>query len=89
MKKKLRLFFRTQCPPKPDPVPYNPSGWSNVIVVSNVTGTTIDTSPIYDTDTLYVDWAQANISSLGINTKFYAALYVDNNLKKIVVHKSL
>ena len=67
---------------KPNLVPYKPSGWSNVIVVSNVAGTTTDTSPFYDTDTLYVDWAQTNSSSLGINTKFYSALYVDGNLKK-------
>jgi hypothetical protein len=67
---------------EPNLIPYRPSGWSDVIVVSNVTGTTTDISPLYDTDTLYVDWAVVNSSSLGINTKFYSALYVDGNLKK-------
>ncbi len=67
---------------KPNLIPYKPSGWSDKIVVSNITGTTTDTSPLYDTDTLYVDWAQTNNSTLGINTKFYSALYVDGALKK-------
>ena len=69
--------------------PYKPSVWSDKLVVSNVPETTTDASPLYDTDTLYVDWAAINNGGLGINTKFYAALYVDNNLKKSWFTESL
>ncbi|MGA2177942.1 MAG: hypothetical protein ABSH38_23590, partial [Verrucomicrobiota bacterium] len=44
----------------PNLTPYAPSGWSDKIVVSKVTGTTTDSSPLYTTDTLYVDWAVIN-----------------------------
>ena len=44
----------------PNLTPYQPSGWSDKIVVSNVTGTNTDSDPLYTTDNLYVDWAVTN-----------------------------
>ena len=61
--------------------PYQPAGWSDKIVVSKITGTYTDSSPLYSTDTLYVDWAVINNGSAGISTTFYTWLYVDGNLK--------
>jgi hypothetical protein len=75
--------FRTSITPsqKPNLTPYQPAGWSDKIVVSNVTGTTTDSSPLYSTDTLYVDWAVLNNGSVGTGGGFSVALYVDGALK--------
>ncbi len=62
---------------KPNLTSYLPQGWSDEIVVSNVTGTTTDSSPLYPTDTLYVDFAVINDSDVAINTPFSIDLYVD------------
>src|SRR5207249_2594181 len=40
---------------QPNLTPYKPAGWSDKIVVSNVSGTNSDHSPIMTTDNLYVD----------------------------------
>src|SRR5437870_1707744 len=44
----------------PNLMPYQPVGWSDKIVVSNTTGTSIDNNPLKSTDTLYIDWAVIN-----------------------------
>jgi peptidyl-Asp metalloendopeptidase len=64
-------------PAQPNLTPYQPTGWSDKIVVSNATGTNLDSSPIRPTDTLYVDWAVANIGSVGTSATFYTKLLVD------------
>jgi hypothetical protein len=61
----------------PNLTPYQPSGWSDKIVVSKVTGSTIDSSPLYPTDTLYVVWAVINNGSAATGVRFYTNLYVD------------
>jgi len=61
----------------PNLTPYKPSGWSDKIVVSNTTGTTNDSSPLYTTDTLYIDWSVINNGTASTNTTFYSRLYVD------------
>ena len=61
--------------------PYEPDGWSDKIVVSKVTGTTTDSSPLFATDTLYVDWAVVNDSNLTTNSPFNISLYVDGLLE--------
>jgi len=69
----------------PDLIPYQPSGWSDKIVVSNKTGcrstSCIDNNPLYTTDTLYVDWAVINSGSAATTATFYTQLYVDGALK--------
>ncbi len=65
---------------KPNLTPYKPSGWSDKIVVSNKTGANSDDTPLYTTDTLYVDWAVIN-NGPAAATPFYHYLYIDGNLK--------
>lgn len=60
--------------------PYQPPGWSDKIVVSNVPGTITD-SQLTATDTLYIDWAVLNDGTVSISKRFYVALYVDGALK--------
>lgn len=74
--------FRINTSPKPNLTPYKPSTWSDKIVVSKAIGTNTDSSPLYTTDTLYVDWAVANLGNASISTTFYTRLYVDNVLKQ-------
>jgi C1A family cysteine protease len=60
--------------------PYQPSGWSDNIVITNTTGcgdTCQDSSFLSETDTLYVNWAVLNDSDVDINTPFNVDLYVD------------
>ena len=64
----------------PNLTPYLPSGWSDKIVVSKTTGTTTDSSPLYTTDTLYVDWAVINNGTAATGA-FYTYLYVDGVYK--------
>src|SRR5205814_303296 len=68
-------------PTFPNLTPNQPSGWSDNIVVSKVTGTTTDSSPLYTTDTLYVDWAVINNGNASTAARFYTELYVDGTLK--------
>lgn len=57
--------------------PYQPSGWSDKIVVSTGTGTKIDSSPLRPTDTLWVDWAAINNGTSPTGAIFFTKLYVD------------
>jgi hypothetical protein len=63
--------------PQPNIAPYQPSGWSDKIVVSNVTGTNTDTFLLNPTDPLYIDWAVINNGQAGTTADFYVTLYVD------------
>ena len=51
-------------------------------MVSKTTGTTTDSSPLYTTDTLYVDCAMANLGNAATAATFYTYLYVDGVLKR-------
>ncbi|MCR4320150.1 MAG: hypothetical protein NUV74_07440 [Candidatus Brocadiaceae bacterium] len=64
-------------PPDVNLTPYKPSEWLDKIVVSKTTGTNIDSSPLYTTDTLYIDWAVINNGTGAITNTFYFKLYVD------------
>ncbi len=68
--------------PLPNLTPYQPFGWSDKIVVSKTTGTNTDSSPLYTTDTLYVDWAVINNGTAGTWSTFYTDLYVDGVLRQ-------
>jgi hypothetical protein len=67
----------TAVPTLPNLTPYQPSGWSDKIVVSRALGSTTDSSPLYPTDTLYVEWAVINNGSAATAARFYTSLYVD------------
>jgi subtilisin family serine protease len=62
---------------QPNLTPYQPSGWSDKIVVSKVTGTTTDDTNLQPSDTLYIDWAVVNNGAVAVNTTFRTELYVD------------
>jgi M6 family metalloprotease-like protein len=62
---------------KPNLQAYEPAGWSDKIVVSNKAGTNKDSSALFASDTLYVDCAILNDSSVAIGTPFRVSLYVD------------
>ena len=68
-------------PPLPNLRPYQPPGWSDKIVVSNKTGTTIDTTNLTVADTLYVDWAVINDGDAAATSTFDTALYVDGTFQ--------
>ena len=59
--------------------PYKAAGWSDPIVVSRQTGTTIDDGPLYETDTLYLDWAIINNGGMATAESFSVSLLVDGN----------
>ncbi|GEM_PF-2975927 len=67
--------------PLPNLTPYQPSGWSDEIVVSTSTGTNTDTTPLYNTDDFYVDWAMINNGSADVSAFFYTYLYVDGGYR--------
>jgi hypothetical protein len=54
----------------PDLEPFTPPGWSGPVVVSNVTGTNTNSSPLFATDTLRVDWAIINVGTSATNIGF-------------------
>ena len=62
--------------------PYQPSGWSDKIVVSTQTGTNTDSNPLRTTDTLYLDWAVANDGTASVGISFQIALYIDGLQKQ-------
>ena len=64
---------------QPNLKPYQPSGWSDKIVVSKTTGTHEDSSPLYATDTLYVDWAVINNGAGATTARFFTEIYVDGD----------
>jgi subtilase family serine protease len=57
--------------------PFQPTGWSDKIVVSTVTGTNTDNSSLKTTDILYVDWAVINNGQGPTTVSFQTTLYVD------------
>lgn len=69
----------------PNLAPVTPSGWPDSIVVSKVTGTNTDDSPLLNTDTLYVDFAFGNLSQTGSTAAaFDTQLLIDGVVVKTV-----
>ena len=60
-----------------DLTPYQPTGWSDKIVVSVNSGTNTDSSFFYSDQTLYIDWATRNNGVDPINSTFFTTLYLD------------
>ena len=69
----------------PNLTPHKPSGWSDKIVVSTNTGDHLDDSPLYDADTLYIDFAVINNGTAATDQTYYTALYIDDVLEQTVV----
>ncbi len=74
---------------KPNLTGYQPTGWSDKIVVSKTTGTSLDTTPICTTDTLYLDFALINNGQTAIASAFYAEIYLDGVKKTTAQWSSL
>jgi subtilisin len=65
----------------PNLIPYQPIGWSDKIVVSNVPGSKTDSSPLKATDALYVSWAVLNSGAGPTTVRFYIKLFIDGSEK--------
>jgi hypothetical protein len=63
----------------PNLVPYQPSGWSDSLVVSNTPGTQVDSATLTSSDTLYASWAVENNGDLPTSVTFYTDLYLDGS----------
>jgi uncharacterized repeat protein (TIGR01451 family) len=64
----------------PNLTPYQPTGWSDKIVVTDQAGSYTDSSPLYSTDNLYVDWAVTNNGAAATAATFYSGLSIDGSL---------
>ena len=65
---------------QPNVIPYQPTGWSDKVVVSNSIRTSVDNIQLYDTDPLFVDWAVIN-SGTSSASGYSVELYIDGVLK--------
>src|SRR5213593_4197104 len=74
------LLFAISALAQPNLTPYKPAAWSDKIVVSTVTGTSTDSATLTTADTLYIDWAVANLGTAAAGG-FTTALYVDGAFK--------
>ena len=64
----------------PDLTPYMPSGWSDKIVISTITGTTTNASQITTADKLYIDWSYLNQGSASLTSTVAIRLLLDGNV---------
>lgn len=60
----------------PDLRPYQPTGWSAAVVLSDTTGTTTSACPV-TAGTVYLDWAIANYGSVAATQAFVVRLQRD------------
>ena len=65
---------------QPNLTPYQPSGWSDKVVVTRTAGSTNDSTGLSTADTLYVDWAVINDGTASTGGGFFNYLYVDGNI---------
>jgi len=76
----LNLTLQSTQPSLPNLTPYTPSGWSDKIVVSTATNTTMESTSFAPSDSLYVDWAVANTGTSAADPGVYFKLLVDGNV---------
>ena len=76
----LTVSAGSSSPSQVNLAPYQPSGWSDKIVVSTVPGTTTDAAQILPSSTLYVDYAVANLGTASSVIGFTNLLYLDGVL---------
>jgi hypothetical protein len=66
----------------PNLAPYQPSGWSDRIVVAATVATNAPSPAINESQDVFVSWAVLNgAGGAHISTRFYNQLYVDGNLR--------
>jgi subtilisin family serine protease len=61
----------------PNLTPFQPLGWADKTVVSTITGTNTNSTPLKTTDTLYIDFAVINNGNAAIGVTFFTKLFVD------------
>ena len=62
----------------PNLTPYQLSGWSSPLVVSTSQGDNSDDTPLYDTESLYLDYVIANLGNMStVGQTFWIAIYVN------------
>ena len=73
------LFFAAMAAAQPNLAAYQPTGWSDAVVVANAPGGTNFTGTLTPSDTLYVNWAVANFGNAPATSPngFWVDLYVD------------
>ena len=67
---------------QPNLRPHQPRDWSDRIVVSNVKDTHSDSSPLRDTDDLFVDFAVLNAGPASVTQTFRVELFIDGRLAR-------
>lgn len=72
------LVFTANVQAQPDIVPYQPAGWSDKVVATTNPNSTTDTSPLYSTNEVYVDWAVKNIGDETASATFDVDLYTNS-----------
>ena len=72
------LSFAAIARAQPSIQPYQPPGWSDKVVVTTSPSSFIDTSPLFTTNEIYVDWAVANFGNANANSPFYVDLYTNS-----------
>ncbi|MGK7879998.1 MAG: CARDB domain-containing protein [Crocosphaera sp.] len=72
--------FTVESAAQSDLTPYQPTGWSNKIVVSTVEGTNIDASQITSSDTIYVDWAYINQGEIATSNSYTTRLLLNGDV---------
>ena len=73
----------------PNLTPYKPSAWGDKIVVSNITGTSVD-NMVTDNDILYVDYSFNNNGNKKTEDVYYAKLFLDDvEINEVAVTSAL
>lgn len=88
-KKSDPIAVQPNAPPfSPDLQPYQPGGWDDKLVISNVTGTTTSAVAINDTETVYLDYSCVNFGDTSAGA-FRIGIWVDNIQLKFAEISSL
>ncbi len=72
------LFFAAAAGAQPYLAPFQPTGWSDKVVVTTDPNSTTDTSTLYTTNVIYVDWAVINSGNATASTPFDVDLYTNS-----------
>ena len=67
-------------PAKANLTPYQPTGWSDKIVVARTSGVTTNSADLLTSDTLYVNWAVLNNGTAATSVRNITQLYLDGVL---------
>ncbi len=64
----------------PNLIPFQPDGWSDIIVIDNNTGSYTSLENLTTDDNLFIDFSFINSSEYDINQSIYCDIYVDSVL---------